>query len=264
MNTKVCQVCKIEKDKSDFYKKGSGLQYRCKECVKTHIKYEKCPNCNRQKRLDGKLCEICSRSSQREVYPQELIDQVINLYNSGLSTWKIADKIGSYQMKIRRILNRNNVQMRENDFINNGKCREQNPAWKGYGDISGGLFANIKRSADLRKLAFEIDMEFLDELFKIQNGKCVLSGIEITLPKSDEHRTTGESTASLDRIDSNVGYTKENVQWVHKRINIMKQNLQEDEFLYLCKLIVENNIDKIKEVSINSLIQNKRRRRDVN
>jgi hypothetical protein len=44
----------------------------------------------------------------------------------------------------------------------------------------------------------------------------------------------------------------------------MKQNLQEDEFLYLCKLIVENNIDKIKEVSINSLIQNKRRRRDVN
>lgn len=68
----------------------------------------------------------------------------------------------------------------------------------------------------------------------------------------------------MDRIDSNVGYTKENVQWVHKRINIMKQNLQEDEFLYLCKLIVENNIDKIKEVSINSLIQNKRRRRDVN
>jgi hypothetical protein len=184
---------------------------------------------------------------------------VINLYNSGLSTWKIADEIGSYQMKIVRILNRNNIQMRENDFVNNGKCRENNPAWKGYKSISGALFANIKRAADSRQLIFEIDMEFLDNLFKKQNGKCALSGIEITLPRSDEHRTTGECTASLDRIDSNIGYTKENVQWVHKRINIMKQNLQEDEFLYLCKLITENNVHKIKEVAINSLTQSKRR-----
>lgn len=259
MKTKICNVCKIEKGVSEFYKKGSGLQYRCKQCVKNNTKYEKCPNCDRQKKLHTKLCRICSRNLQREVYPQELIDQVIDLYNSGLSTWKIADQIGSYQMKIIRILNRNNIQMRENDFVNNGKCREDNPAWKGYKNISGALFSNIKRAADSRQLTFEIDMEFLDNLFKIQNGKCALSGIEITLPRSDEHRITGESTASLDRIDSNIGYTKENVQWVHKRINIMKQNLQEDEFLYLCKLITENNIDRIKEVHINSLTQNKRR-----
>ena len=259
MKTKICNLCNIEKPETEYYKKGSGLQYRCKSCAKSHIKYEKCPNCDRQKRLDTALCSICSKNSQREVYPQELIDQVISLYNSGLSTWKIADKIGSYQMKIRRILNRSNIKLRENDFVNNGKCREDNPAWKGYGSISGGLFANIKRGADTRGLLFEVDMEFLDDLFKQQDGKCALSGMDIILPKSDEHRVTGNSTASLDRIDSNRGYTKENVQWVHKWVNKMKQNLQKDEFLYLCKLIADNNKDKIEPVDIKTLAQNKRR-----
>ena len=265
MNTKICQVCKVEKDKSAFYKKGSGLQYRCKECVKIHIKYEKCPNCNRQKRLETQLCSTCSRKSQIEIYPQELIDEVVELYNSGLSTWKIADKIGSYQMKIRRILSRNNIQMRENDFINNGKCRANNPAWKGCGDISGALFRQIKNSADHRRIEFNITIDFINELYKTQNVKCALSGLEITLSKSDEHQKTGNYTASLDRINPDIGYVESNIQWIHKWVNRMKSNLQEDEFIYLCKKIVDNNKQEIKEVEITTLTQNKRRRKkDVN
>ena len=47
-------------------------------------------------------------------------------------------------------------------------------------------------------------------------------------------------TASLDRIDSNKGYTIDNVQWVHKDINKMKMDLEEDVFIDNCKLIIEN------------------------
>lgn len=259
MKTKICNVCKIEKSETEYYKKGSGFQYRCKQCVKLHTKYEKCPNCTRQKRLNTSLCSICSRDSQREIYPQELIDQVINLYNSGLSTWKIAKQIGSYQMKIRRILSRSNIKLRENDFVNKGKYRENNPAWKGHGSIGGGFFAQIKNSANHRGIEFNISINLINELYKVQNGKCALSGLNITLPKSDEHQSTGNYTASLDRIDSLKGYTKDNIQWVHKWVNKMKQNLQEDEFLYLCNCIVDNNKDKIKNVDINTLTQSKRR-----
>lgn len=262
MKTKICNTCKVEKYESDFYKKGSGLQYRCKQCVKSHTKYEKCPNCNRQKRLDTKLCAICSRNSQREVYPQELIDQVINLYNSGLSTWKIADKLGSYQMKIRRILHRNNITLRDNDFVNNGKMRENNPAWKGYDLISGAFFQTIKNSANRRGIIFDIDIESINDLYKSQNGKCALSRLDIFLPTSDEHYSTGNYTASLDRIDSLKGYTIDNVQWVHKWINRMKQNLQENEFLYLCNCVVQNHPDKIINIDIKTLTQNKRRIRN--
>lgn len=47
-------------------------------------------------------------------------------------------------------------------------------------------------------------------------------------------------TASLDRIDSSKGYVEGNVQWVHKDVNYIKQDLEESYFKKLCKLITEN------------------------
>jgi len=44
-------------------------------------------------------------------------------------------------------------------------------------------------------------------------------------------------TASIDRKNSDLGYTKENIQWVHKDVNYMKMNLSEKYFIKLCKLI---------------------------
>ena len=48
-------------------------------------------------------------------------------------------------------------------------------------------------------------------------------------------------TASIDRIDSNKGYIEDNVVWVHKDINIMKNKFSKEYFLMLCKKIVENH-----------------------
>lgn len=47
-------------------------------------------------------------------------------------------------------------------------------------------------------------------------------------------------TASIDRIDSSKGYTKDNIQWVHKNVNIMKMDQTMDQFLYICKKIVDH------------------------
>ena len=49
------------------------------------------------------------------------------------------------------------------------------------------------------------------------------------------------TTASLDRIDSTKGYFIENVQWVHKYVNIMKWHTANQEFIEWCKLIAANN-----------------------
>lgn len=46
-------------------------------------------------------------------------------------------------------------------------------------------------------------------------------------------------TASLDRTNSYKGYLKNNVKWVHKTVNKMKQNLSEEEFIYFCKLVTD-------------------------
>lgn len=49
-----------------------------------------------------------------------------------------------------------------------------------------------------------------------------------------------KGTASPDRIDSSLGYTKDNVQWVHKDVNTIKWDLSHDRFVKLCKTITEN------------------------
>jgi hypothetical protein len=43
------------------------------------------------------------------------------------------------------------------------------------------------------------------------------------------------TTASLDRIDSSIGYVEGNVQWIYKPLNTMKGTLSNQEFIQLCK-----------------------------
>lgn len=95
------------------------------------------------------------------------------------------------------------------------------------------FFRRFEQGAISRNLDFTITQEYISNLFINQNAKCVLSGIDITLPKSS--RECG--TASLDRIDNTKGYIEGNVQWVHKDINKMKNTHTQDKFIEWCKLV---------------------------
>ena len=108
--------------------------------------------------------------------------------------------------------------------------------WKGCGEVSLDYFSNIKRGAEARGLEFNVDIEYLWELFLSQGGKCGLSGLEIKLSRNTKYY---KATASLDRIDSNVGYVKNNLQWIHKDINKSKNNLNKDEYIKICSAIAE-------------------------
>lgn len=83
-----------------------------------------------------------------------------------------------------------------------------------------------------------ISKEEAYDLFLKQNKKCAISGVEIKF--INYHKTSNETTASLDRIDSNKGYIKGNIQWVHKTINNMKQALSDEEFIKWCRKVVDN------------------------
>lgn len=111
---------------------------------------------------------------------------------------------------------------------------ENHSSFSGYGGIYKSYFSGLKLGAELRELSFEITIENLADLFIKQNGICALSGVEITL--KSKHI---EQTASVDRKDSSKGYTLDNIQWVHKTINKMKNNLNEIEFIELCRKITE-------------------------
>ena len=118
------------------------------------------------------------------------------------------------------------------------KCSNKNNHPQGeYKGIRISFFNKFKLGANDRGLDFEIDIDFASRLAKKQNYKCRYSGLDLKFNGNFK-----EITASIDRIDSSIGYLKDNVCWVHKDINMMKQQFTEERFVEMCRLVS----DKVK------------------
>lgn len=113
--------------------------------------------------------------------------------------------------------------------------------WKGFGDISGEHFSRIRKNARDRKLEFKITVQDIWEIFIKQNKKCALTNVML---KFGNNRLGEETTASLDRIDSSKGYTIDNIQWLHKKVNFMKQQFVESEFVLWCEKVYKFSLNK--------------------
>lgn len=111
-------------------------------------------------------------------------------------------------------------------------CASCSSVKKACGDLTRTFWQQVEYAAQTHNRELSIDMEYAWGVFQNQDGKCALSGIPIRIS-----RRKTESTASLDRIDSSKGYVKGNVQWVHKLVNRMKSDIDQDEFISFCKLI---------------------------
>lgn len=109
------------------------------------------------------------------------------------------------------------------------------PTYKGKEYVSQTYFASILSAANRRKIPFSITIDYINSLFKEQNGLCKLTNIPIIIGNSKT-----KTTASLDRIDNTKGYIEGNVQWIHKDINRMKTDFEQNYFIELCKKIAEN------------------------
>ena len=112
---------------------------------------------------------------------------------------------------------------------------EKNPSWKGFREIPFSWFSKyfLRKGG---KRDGNITIEDVYNIWIKQNKKCNLSGVDIDFIK----RKNGIS-ASIDRIDSKYEYTLDNVQIVHKDVNLMKNKFEIEYFLNLCKQITNKN-----------------------
>lgn len=125
----------------------------------------------------------------------------------------------------------------------------------GYEDISGSWWHKLEKSAVQRGYEFNLTKQEAWELLLEQEGVCALSGVPIVCyPQGIKYY---KQTASLDRKDSAIGYTKENVQWVHKRVNMMKRNYGEAELIFWCTKIAQNREDLFEELDSDLLKEKK-------
>jgi len=106
------------------------------------------------------------------------------------------------------------------------------------GKIPKTFWSNILNNAQARGLEVGVSLREVWDLFKKQGGKCALTGLPIHFPPVGARK----GTASLDRIDSRKGYVEGNIQWVDKRVQQMKWDMDQQEFFRLCRLVVESHI----------------------
>lgn len=106
--------------------------------------------------------------------------------------------------------------------------------WTGFGEISGDYWSSLKRGAKARGLVFDVSINYGWDLFLEQNRMCKISGEPLKFVTSYRKQDYAQQTASLDRIDSNYGYIKGNLCWLHKTVNKMKSNLKNDLFIEWC------------------------------
>ena len=107
------------------------------------------------------------------------------------------------------------------------KFGSENHNWRGFEEIPGRYIYSLRTNAEKRSLEFSISLE---DIWK----KYLEQDIKISFLENAENK------ASVDRINSSIGYTPDNIQIVHLDINRMKYNFSQEKFMKLCKLVVEN------------------------
>ena len=63
----------------------------------------------------------------------------------------------------------------------------------------------------------------------------------ITYKDDNNKEYINRMNISIDRIDSNLGYTKDNIQLVGAIINQIKTDMSNDEFINMCSIITNYN-----------------------
>lgn len=94
------------------------------------------------------------------------------------------------------------------------------------------LLANCRK----RKHFFDLDVDFLVNLWVSQLGRCALSNIALSL--EDDARVFEK--VSVDRIDSSKGYTSDNVQLVSRTVNLAKNTMSDADVAEFLDILCES------------------------
>ncbi|NBS68964.1 hypothetical protein EBT31_08615 [bacterium] len=112
----------------------------------------------------------------------------------------------------------------------------------GYRPYLANLLSKSRDSSRRRRFTeYAITVDQLADLWELQDGRCAISGVVLT------HHNDGtgikDFNASIDRIDSTLGYVPGNVQLVAYRANVLKQSLSADMLYWWVKTIYQHSCD---------------------
>lgn len=225
-------------------KNGSKLWHCLCKCGNKAIRTSSALNC-----MANKGCKICQQGN-RDNEQQKLIGDLIgktvgnwtiisfegkNKYKSRL--WKCRCKCGEERKFKTSYLSGGGK--KQATCCKSCEIQEMELRNRLVNEMPDRFWQRLKDHAKRREIEFSLTREEAMEQFSKQNGLCALSGLPLHFTKLRTNYSR-YTTASLDRIDSNKPYESNNIQWLEKRINMMKQQYEQKEFVELCKLVANN------------------------
>lgn len=125
------------------------------------------------------------------------------------------------------------------------RCRGcSDKARRSQKELKNYIWNNLRNTAFRHGKEFLIEQDYAYNLFLKQNRTCLLSGVPIRFAACAADHVKGQTTASLDRIDSSKGYLKGNVRWLHKDINLMRSNRTDKQFVEWCIKVAHYDSNK--------------------
>lgn len=101
-----------------------------------------------------------------------------------------------------------------------------------------GLREHLRR-AKYRNQEFNLTLDDLLDQWNKQNGLCAYTGVKLIHPIRIKDETL-IYLASLDRIDSKIGYLKGNIQFISAAANMAKNKMTHEQMIEFCELISKN------------------------
>lgn len=201
------EIKKLKEERDNEKKQNKELQLRLYE-ERMRIKME-----NRKLRLKNYLCNICGETEVNNFYQKRKNKCKKCILSTPNNSYK---NMNDEEKKI---------------YI------EKNRIWVSNNIIRVRVLA-AKHRAIKKNIPFEITEESIQQKLKEQDGKCYMSKQPLVMEENSWYGL------SLDRLDSNMGYTIENTILVTKFVNSSKNNLSLNEYVKLLKEVC-NNVDHL-------------------
>jgi hypothetical protein len=111
--------------------------------------------------------------------------------------------------------------------------------------LARGITLTRYEANNRRNLEFTIDLEYVTDLYRKQEGKCALTGWTMQLSKGTNNSRTNPYVCTMDRIEQDKGYIPGNIQLTCWLPNKIKSSLGNNEFISLCGAISATHKSKI-------------------
>lgn len=244
MAMRICKKCRIEKDHASFVPAKRchyGITWRCKECL----------NNIQRKRHELRRTERALRFEEgRQLFARgmkkcsgcEEIQPLTGFWKNSRWPNGFSPRCKKCRSSANKYWREQNKEYRAGYLIAYGNREGVKEIQSAYRKRRNQLTPRnimaitLRHGLARRPTVNPATIDDLMEIWRAQDGRCVISGITMTWAKGRVLPTS----ISLDRIDPNGGYSKDNLRLVCQAVNSFRGRMLDSEMLTMAKAIIHN------------------------